>query len=152
MPSRAVIGALLAAAALVGFLSGALIATIQARPTPVAVPGPTVTVPVSPSPADPTPATIPTLTLAADRSTAAARELIRLTGQLTPPVGGVTLQVQQAVDPEGFRDFPVTDVTEPDGSYGMWVRTQRTGESQFRVVTEVNGQRVISAPVSVQIG
>lgn len=152
MPSRALIGAVLAAAALVGFLAGALIATVQARPAPVAVPGPTVTVPVRPSPADPAPAAIPTVTLAADRSTAGARELIRLTGQLSPPVGGVTLQVQQAIDAEGFRDFPVTDVTEADGSYGLWVRTQRTGVSKFRVVTEINGQRVISAPVSVQIG
>lgn len=152
MVSRTGVGITLVAAAVIGFLGGALAARVSAETGPVLLPAPTVTVGVTPQPRPETPVPVATLTLVADRGAAEPRELIRLSGQLTPSLGGVPLQVQQSVDSAGFSDFPVTDTTEQDGSFGTWVRTQRTGRSEFRVVTEVNGQRVVSPPVAVQIG
>lgn len=143
----AAVGGVLAAAATIGFLGGALAATIGGQDAPGPRPVPTVTVQATPREVS-----APTLTLVADRAQASVRELIRLSGQLTPALPAVPLQVQQSVDGSGFVDFPVTDQTEDDGSYGMWVRTQRTGLSEFRVVTDLNGQRVVSPSVGVTIG
>ena len=160
-PSRTPVVLTLLAAALIGFHVGALVATTRdgadtvatggaaAKPTPstsVATPSPT------PTPTPTSTATVDaTLTLAADRSTASTQELIRLTGTLDPPQGTVLLQVQQSVDGMGFLDFPVTTMTLPDGSFGLWVRTRRVGTSEFRVLAYLEGTKVASNAVSVQI-
>lgn len=160
-PSRLAILLTLAAAAVIGFLVGALAAVTQtgggatpAAPTDTAAPTSTSSPSLSPAPTT-TPA--PTndveaeISLTADRAQAATDELIRLEGVLRPPGGDVTLQVQQSVDGIGFVDFPVTATTRSDGSFGVWVRTGRVGRNEFRVVTEIDGTQVVSNAVGVQV-
>jgi hypothetical protein len=150
----------LAAAAVIGFLLGALVAVTQvddtAEPPPSAAPAPTSTASPLASPA-PTTTAAPSnaveaqITLTADRASADTDELIRLEGVLRPTAGEATLQVQQSVDGIGFVDFPVTATTRTDGSFGVWVRTGRVGRSEFRVVTDVDGTQVVSNAVAVQV-
>ena len=92
-----------------------------------------------------------TVSLEADRDTAATGELIRLTGVLVPAQGDVELQVQQSVDDIGFVDFPVTATTRADGSFAVRVRTGRVGSNEFRMVTDVDDTQVVSNSVVVQI-
>ena len=70
---------------------------------------------------------------------------------LRPAAPEKALQVQQSVDAIGFVDFPVTATTRSDGSYAVWVRTGRVGTNEFRTVTDVDGQRVVSNVVAVQV-
>jgi hypothetical protein len=155
-PSRASIVLILLGAAVIGFLVGALVAVTEDGVTsaPTAT-SPATTAPspsVSPS-ATPTP-TVPSdveITLSADRASANTRELIRLTGTLSPAAGDATLQVQQSVDGIGFVDFPVEATTRSDGSFATNVRTGRVGTNEFRMVTRVDGQQVVSNAVTVQI-
>lgn len=158
-PSRMAIGATLLAAAVIGFLLGALVAATDDDPT--SAPRPTGTDIASPSPttsptAQPTPS--PTvagdarLTLSADRESADTRELIQLTGVLTPAQEGVVLQVQQSVDGIGFADFPVEATTRADGSFAIKVRTGRVGTNEFRMVWPAGDPQVVSNAVSVEIG
>lgn len=157
-PSAASIALTLLAAAVIGFLVGALVAvTNDATSTPTAT-GPT-TAPASPTASPTTPGATPTptvtsdvqLTLSADRSSAATRELIRLTGRLSPGAGDVTLQVQQSVDGIGFVDFPVQATTRSDGSFATNVRTGRVGTNEFRMVAQIDGQQAVSNAVTVEI-
>jgi hypothetical protein len=160
-PSRLAILLTLAAAAVIGFLVGALAAVTQTdegatRAAPTDTTPPTSTSSPSRSPA-PTTTPAPTndveaeISLTADRARAATDELIRLEGVLRPPGGDVTLQVQQSVDGIGFVDFPVTATTRSDGSFGVWVRTGRVGSNEFRMVTEIDGTQVVSNAVAVQV-
>ncbi len=154
-PSRASIAVTLLAAAVIGFLLGALVAVTDEQPT--ASPGSTTGSTASPSTVSPSATDTPQaevdadMALRADRGSAETGELIRLTGTLTPPDGGVTLQVQQSVDGIGFVDFPVTATTRSDGSFGVWVRTGRVGSNEFRMVTDVEGKQIASNPVAVEI-
>ncbi|MGB9375713.1 MAG: hypothetical protein WCA82_16310 [Jiangellales bacterium] len=154
-PAPAVIVITLMAAAVIGFLVGALLATTSepdAAPdsspvsTAAATPPPTATG----TPA-PTASVDATLSLDADRDTADTGELIQLTGVLVPAQGDVELQVQQSVDGIGFVDFPVTATTRTDGSFAVKVRTGRVGSNEFRVVTDVDGTQVVSNSVVVAI-
>jgi hypothetical protein len=150
-PAPAVIVMTLMAAAVIGFLVGALVATTSepdAAPASTASGTPTPTATGTPAPTSTVEAT---LSLSADRETADTGELIRLTGVLVPPEGGVTLQVQQSVDTIGFADFPVTAKTRTDGSFAIWVKTGRVGSNEFRMVTDVEGTEVVSNSVVVQI-
>ena len=155
-PTRASIALTLVAAAVIGFLLGALVAVTEN--SPLAVPGATDQPTASATPTSSGSASGPEvtvdaeLTLNADRSTAERRELIQLTGLLRPATGGVTLQVQQSVDGIGFVDFPVTATTRSDGSYEVRVATGRVGTNEFRMVTQVEGQQVVSDPVTVEVG
>lgn len=159
-PARSSALAVLLVAALVGFLAGALAATTlgtagveqaspTAAPTSPAPPGPTGTA----SPAvTPSPGSVWTLALQADRAQAAPRELIRLSGRLEPARPDVVVQVQRSRDGGPYEDFPVTTTTADDGTFGTWVRTQRVGSSQFRVVADVDGQALVSNVAAVEIG
>lgn len=151
-PSPVSVLLLLLGAAVIGFLGGALLALSgpgAPQPTAAATPAAPATTPAAPAgPLGPG----PTLTLTADRQQASTDELIRLEGRLTPAQGGVSLQLQQAVDEGEFVDFPVTATTRADGSYGVWVRTGREGRNQFRAVTTVDGEVVDSPPVVVVVG
>lgn len=160
-PSRTPVVLTLLAAGVIGFLVGALVAVTgddvspeasstgspTATPTPASPPG----APAATATPTGTPAIDAELTLTADRSAAGTEELIRLTGELEPPEGAVLLQVQQSVDEMGFLDFPVTSTTLPDGSYGLWVKTRRVGTSEFRMVAFLEGAKVVSNPVTVEI-
>ena len=154
-PAPAVIVITLMAAALIGFLVGALLATTS---EPDAEPSATSAATTSPSPSPaatgtpaPTSSVDATLSLSADREAADTGELIQLTGVLVPGQGDVELQVQQSVDDIGFVDFPVTATTRTDGSFAVKVRTGRVGSNEFRMVTDVGGTQVVSNSVVVQI-
>lgn len=155
-PSRASIALTLVAAAVIGFLLGALVAATE--DSPLATPGVTGQPTPSPTPtgtgttSSPGAAVDAELTLSADRESAERRERITLTGVLRPATGGVELQVQQSVDDIGFVDFPVTATTRSDGSYQVQVATGRAGTNEFRMVTQVDGQQVVSDPVTVEVG
>lgn len=154
-PRPAAIMVTLMAAAVIGFLGGALVATTSepdAEPTATSTaatpPPPTPTATGTPAP---TTAVDATLSLSADRDSAATGELIRLTGVLVPARGDVELQVQQSVDGIGFADFPVTATTRADGSFAIRVRTGRVGSNEFRMVTDIDGTQVVSNSVVVAI-
>ncbi|MGA7687654.1 MAG: hypothetical protein WCA29_00300 [Jiangellales bacterium] len=152
-PAPAVIVITLMAAAVIGFLVGALVATTSepdAAPVSTAAPTPSPTPAATGTPA-PTASVDATLSLDADRNTADTGELIQLSGVLVPGQGDVELQVQQSVDGIGFVDFPVTATTRTDGSFGVRVRTGRVGSNEFRVVTDVDGTQVVSNSVVVAI-
>lgn len=156
-PAPAVIVITLMAAAVIGFLVGALVATTsEPDATPSATSTSTTTGSPAPSPTatdtpGPTASVDATVSLEADRDTAATGELIRLTGVLVPAQGDVELQVQQSVDDIGFVDFPVTATTRADGSFAVRVRTGRVGSNEFRMVTDVDDTQVMSNSVVVQI-
>jgi hypothetical protein len=155
-PSAATIVAIMAAAALIGFLAGALLALAGPRTTDAAdvtTPSPATTSTPTPTPtAGQTTAPVDAeIALTADRAAADTDELIRLEGVLRPGTGGVALQVQQSVDGIGFVDFPVSATTRADGSFGVWVRTGRVGSNEFRMVASLQGQQVVSNAVTVQV-
>jgi hypothetical protein len=154
-PRPAAIMVTLMAAAVIGFLGGALVATTSepdagptATSTAATPPPPTPTAAGTPAP---TTAVDATLSLSADRDRAATGELIRLTGVLVPARGDIELQVQQSVDGIGFADFPVTATTRADGSFAIRVRTGRVGSNEFRMVTDIDGTQVVSNSVVVAI-
>jgi len=151
-PSPGSVLLLLLAAAVVGFLGGAMVGLSgQRTPEPADVAASSPAVPTD-SPA-PTPTAVRhTLTLVADRQDADLGELIRLEGRLDPPQSGVVLQVQQAVNAGEFADFPVTVTTRNDGTYGVWVLSGLQGRNQFRLVTTVDGDVVDSPPAVVVVG
>lgn len=154
-PAPAVIVITLMAAAVIGFLVGALVATTS-EPDAAPDSSPDSTAAATPPPAAtgtpaPTASVDATLSLDADRDTADTGELIQLTGVLVPAQGDVELQVQQSVDGIGFVDFPVTAATRTDGSFAVKVRTGRVGSNEFRMVTEVDDGQVVSNSVVVAI-
>lgn len=153
-PNRTTVLFVLLTAAVIGFLAGALVAVTggpgtsdpAATGSPAVTPSPTATsTPTSTTPVD------AEIRLDADRAAADTDELIRLEGVVSPAGAGRTLQVQQSVDGIGFVDFPVTATTRNDGSFGVWVRTGRVGTNEFRMVTTLDGQQVVSNAVTVQI-
>ena len=154
-PAPAVIVITLMAAAVIGFLVGALLATTS-EPDAAPDSSPDSTAAATPPPAAtgtpaPTASVDATLSLDADRDTADTGQLIQLTGVLVPAQGDVELQVQQSVDGIGFVDFPVTATTRTDGSFAVKVRTGRVGSNEFRMVTELDGGQVVSNSVVVAI-
>jgi len=159
-PARSSVLAVLLVAALLGFLAGALAATTvgtaaveraapTTAPTIPATPGPTGS---APPVATPSPDTAWSLAVQTDRAQAAPRELIRLSGRVDPARADVVVAVQRSRDGGPYEDFPVTTTTADDGTFGTWVRTQRVGTSQFRVVADVDGESLVSNVAVVEIG
>lgn len=79
-----------------------------------------------------------------------------MTGQLEPAVGGIEFTVERSLDGSEWSIFPdaadpVTVTTRDDGSFSTYVVTSRAGQNQFRVVGQVDGERLESAPVTVTI-
>jgi hypothetical protein len=143
--------AVLVAALVLGFGGGAVIGNLsELNAQAAAPPAPSISAP----PTETTPAL--SVRLSAEESSVSANEQIDMTGQLEPAVGGVQLIVQRshyggdwAAFPD--EDDPVTVTTDDDGSFSTYVVTGRTGENQFRVVGEVDGQALESEPVTVTI-
>jgi hypothetical protein len=147
-PTRAVVLGVLLAAAVIGFLGGALTGEIRSGGRLIGLgagPAATQTTPsASPSAAD------TGLTLESSVGSVAANGEIRLSGRIQPPAG-VTLQVQRRLDGGDWSDFPVTTRSRDDGTYSTVVRSGRKGVNDFRVVTEVGGEQVVSPSVTVTI-
>lgn len=106
--------------------------------------------------AEPTPteeaAPEPGIDLSADPASASANQDVRLEGSLEPAVGGVSLQVERSLDGGDWQEFPVTTTSREDGTFGVTVRTSRSGENRFRVVGTVDGSPMASNEVPVSIG
>ncbi|HSK27234.1 MAG TPA: hypothetical protein VK894_10040 [Jiangellales bacterium] len=94
----------------------------------------------------------PGISLVAEPASASANQDVRLDGTVVPAVGGVSLQVERSLDGGDWQEFPVTTTTRDDGTFGVTVRTGRSGENRFRVVGEVEGQPMSSNEVPVVIG
>jgi hypothetical protein len=152
-------------AALVGFLGGGLLGSLgvggPAERTPEAsestrvLPGEDGTTRGSASggATDGDPAEDPAvITLEADKDSAAPLERIRLTGQVVPATAGLTLQVQRSQDGRPYQPFPVTTTTDDQGRFATQVATRQTGENRFRISGEVDGDRVTSDAVVVDVG
>jgi hypothetical protein len=92
------------------------------------------------------------ISLTADPASASANQDVRLEGNLEPATGGVSLQVQRSLDGGDWQEFPVTTTSREDGTFGVTVRTGRSGENRFRVVGTVDGAPMASNEVPVSIG
>lgn len=95
-----------------------------------------------------------TVTLIAEPTTVPELERIDLQGNLEPPVEGVTLVVERRLEDGDWQQFgtdPVEAETRDDGSFSTWVQTGRTGPNEFRLVGEVDGQRVESQTATVTV-
>jgi hypothetical protein len=149
MPSRAsrpAVAAVLVTAAAFGFAGGAVVAQqIGALVDPeVAATGePTPTEEATPKAG---------ISLSADPGSATTNQDVRLEGSLAPAVGGVALQVERSLDGGDWQEFPVTTTSREDGTFGVTVRTSRSGENRFRVVGTVEGAPMASNEVPVSIG
>lgn len=95
-----------------------------------------------------------TVSLVADPTTVGINERIDLAGNLEPPVEGVTLRVERRLEGEDWTPFgnePVVTETRDDGSFSTWVQTGREGTNEFRLVGEVDGERIESQTVTVTV-
>lgn len=96
-----------------------------------------------------------TVTLIAEPTTVPELERIDLQGNLEPPVEGVTLTVERRLEGGDWQPFggddPVEAETREDGSFSTWVQTGRSGPNEFRLVGEVDGQRVESQTSTVTV-
>jgi hypothetical protein len=145
-----VLGLVLGAATvgfLAGGLAGALDISLPGSAGPASTPAPTGTGDATPTPSPGG----PSLTLTSDTESVPQNGDIRLSGALTPATGGVRLQVERRIDGGDWGDFPVTTTTRDDGSYSTVVRSGRVGANDFRMAGEVDGERVESPTVTVQI-
>lgn len=155
MSSRASAGAAAAAliaAAVVGVGGGAILGNLGAEPEAAAGDGT-----ASQAAAAETPTPAASITLRAARTTVAANERIDLTGALEPAAGGIELKVERSLDGSQWDSFPdaddqVTVTTTDDGTFSTYVVTGRSGENQFRLVGQVGGEFLESAPVTVTVG
>jgi hypothetical protein len=148
MPSRAtrpVAAAVLVTAAALGFAGGAVVGQqigASAGPDAAATAEPTAT--------EEAPAA--GISLTADPGSASANQDVRLEGSLEPAVSGVSLQVERSLDGGDWQEFPVATTSRDDGTFGVTVRTGRSGENRFRVVGTVEGAAMKSNEVPVSIG
>jgi hypothetical protein len=98
-----------------------------------------------------------TISLTADPTSVAASQRITLSGALEPAVEGVLLRVERRLgdddDWSGFPDSnnPVTTTTRSDGEFSTWVQTGRTGENEWRLVTEIDGEEIVSSTATVTV-
>jgi hypothetical protein len=145
--------AVLVAALVLGFGGGAVAGSLgsanDAAATSTSAPA------TSASPTPTTPAT--SITLSAEQTSISPSEQFDMTGRLEPAVGGVELIVERSLDggewgPFPDADDPVTVTTDDDGTFSTYVVTGRTGKNQFRMVGEVDDERLESDPVTVTIG
>jgi hypothetical protein len=149
MPSRAsrpAVAAVLVTAAVFGFAGGAVVRQqvgALADPEAAATAAPVPTEDATPDPG---------ISLAADPASASANQDVRLEGSLEPALGGVDLQVERSLDGGDWQEFPVTTTSREDGTFGVTVRTSRSGENRFRVVGTVDGAPMASNEVPVSIG
>jgi hypothetical protein len=144
--------AVLVAALVLGFGGGAIAGRLGALPAGSAASPSESAASLSPSPT--TPAS--SVSLSAEQTTVSPNDQIDMTGQLEPAVEGVELVVERSLDggewgPFPDADDPVTVTTRDDGSFSTYVITGRTGQNQFRVVGEVDNERLESEPVTVTI-
>lgn len=109
-----------------------------ATPTPSAAPGSTVAASGDGS-----------LSVAVDRTSAAAGERLTLSGALDGAEAGVAVRVQRQQDGE-WADFPAQTTTGADGTFTLPVELGREGENVLRVVAPATGGQ--SQPVTVTIG
>ena len=149
MPSRAsrpAVAAVLVTAAAVGFAGGAVAGQqvgVIADPEVAATAEPTPTAEATPEAG---------ISLNADPASASANQDVRLEGNLEPAMGGVSLQVQRSLDGGDWQEFPVTTTSREDGTFGVTVRTGRSGVNRFRVVGTVEGEPMTSNEAPVSIG
>jgi len=147
----------LVAAAIVGFLGGAMIAGGGGEEPASAAPGPSTSSSapaVAPSTTTAAP-TASTVTLQTDTPAVPPGGRINLTGAIDPAVGGVTLNVQRRLpegDWENFGNNPVVVTTKGDGTFSTYVQTGRTGTIDWRVAGNIDGTDVVSDVVTVTIG
>jgi hypothetical protein len=149
MPSRAsrpAVAVVLVTAAVFGFAGGAVVGQGLG-----ALADPQVATTGEPTPTDEaTPEA--GISLTADPASASANQDVRLEGSLAPAVGGIALQVERSLDGGDWQEFPVTTTSREDGTFGVTVRTSRSGENRFRVVGAVEGEPMTSNEVPVSIG
>ncbi|HEU4543436.1 MAG TPA: protein kinase family protein [Jiangellaceae bacterium] len=97
-----------------------------------------------------------TISLTADPTSVAGSQRITLSGAIEPAQEGVVLRVERRLgggDWSGFPDSnnPVTTTTQAGGDFSTWVQTGRTGENEWRLVGEVDGEEIASSTVSVTV-
>jgi hypothetical protein len=109
-----------------------------ATPTPSGEPGATVAASGDGS-----------LSVAVDRTSAAAGERFTLSGALDGAEAGVAVRVQRQ-EGGAWTDFPAQSTTAADGTYTLPVELGRDGENVLRVVAPSAGAQ--SDPVTVTIG
>jgi hypothetical protein len=144
--SRPAVAAVLVTAAAFGFAGGAVVGQgvgALADPEVAATGEPTPTEEATPEAG---------ISLKAEPASASANQDVRLEGNLAPAVGGVALQVERSLDGGDWQEFPVTTTSREDGTFGVTVRTSRSGENRFRVVGTVDGAPTASNEVPVSIG
>lgn len=136
-------------ASVIGFLGGGLLGAVGIGfPTPQVATSSEAS--STPSPADQE--STPAIGLRAGATSAGPGQRVPLTGSTSPATANVVLQVQRAETGGPFQQFPVTVTTIEDGTFYTEVATQQTGENLFRVVGEIDGTRVSSNAVTIQIG
>lgn len=96
------------------------------------------------------------VSLTADPTSVAASQRITLTGSIEPALEGVVLRVERRLEGEDWTGFPdannpVTAQTRGGGEFSTWVQTGRTGENEWRMVTEIDGEEVVSDAVTVTV-
>lgn len=103
--------------------------------------------PSTPTPTPAAAAAAPAITLASDKSRAAAGERINLTGRAQDP--GVALQVQERSN-GAWVDFPARGTTRADGTFASYVLFGRSGAHVLRMVIPSTGG--VSNPITVTVG
>ena len=149
--SPGISGAVLVAALVLGFGGGAIAGSLGSGTEASAG------LPSAPaSSASPTPTPENAVSLSAEQTSVSANQQIDMTGRLEPAEAGVEFTVERSLDGGEWSAFPdagdpVTVTTRDDGSFSTYVVTGRAGQNQFRVVGQVGGERLESAPVTVTI-
>lgn len=150
--SPGIASAVLVAALILGFGGGAIAGSLGSG-TEASAGAPSATE----SSASPTPTTpANSVSLSAEQTSVSSNQQIDMTGRLEPAVGGVEFTVERSLDGGEWSAFPdaadpVTVTTRDDGSFSTYVVTGRAGQNQFRVVGQVDGERLESEPVTVTI-
>ncbi|HEX6232598.1 MAG TPA: protein kinase family protein [Jiangellaceae bacterium] len=96
------------------------------------------------------------ISLSADPTSVAASQRITLSGEIEPAVEGAVLRVERRLEGEDWTGFPdannpVTTTTQSDGGFSTWVQTGRTGDNEWRLVTEIDGEEFVSSTVTVTV-
>jgi hypothetical protein len=96
------------------------------------------------------------VSLSADPTSVAGSQRITLSGAIEPAMEDVVLRVERRLEGgewSGFPDAnnPVTTTTRSSGEFSTWVQTGRTGENEWRLVTEIDGEEVVSSTVTVTV-
>ena len=150
--SPGIASAVLVAALVLGFGGGAIAGSLGSGTEASAASQSATAASVSPTPT--TPAN--SVSLSATQTNVSANQQIDMTGRLEPAEAGVEFTVERSLDGGEWSAFPdasdpVTVTTRDDGSFSTYVVTGRAGQNQFRVVGQVGGERLESAPVTVTI-